>query len=191
MKHFDTIIYVVFLIVICLLAWKIADLKSKLGFTHEEPPNQDCQLYTEFFGKVIPAFSLQGLDGKPYSAFGNSPFYLIIFFTPWDCQSCFDEVAFWEELRDRFRGSIEVVAIGTANSIELLRYFVEKNRITIYTIYDEKEELFKAVELRDLGLTPMKFLTNSSGTILNASMSTHRDEAEQRRYLELLTRIVM
>jgi hypothetical protein len=38
MKRFDSIIQGVFLIIVCLLAWEIADLKSKMDFAQEEPP---------------------------------------------------------------------------------------------------------------------------------------------------------
>jgi peroxiredoxin len=181
-----------FFIIICLLVWKVADLRGKISLIHDGVPNQDCELYKYFFGKIIPEFSLRSLEGKSFSAYKNknTPFYLFIFFTPWDCQPCFDEVAFWQELRNRFQNRIEIVAIGTANSIELLRHFIEKNRITIYTLYDENEELFKTIGLKDMGLTPIKFLTNSRGVILHISMSIHKDELMQKQYLELLTRIV-
>ncbi|GAG22960.1 unnamed protein product, partial [marine sediment metagenome] len=156
-----------------------------------------AKIENQFFGRQIPNFNLPIVNGNGSNSDSfifipseDNKYYLFIFFTPWDCQSCFDEIPFWRQLKNKFNGRLNVIGIGAANSLNLLRHFVNKNDISILTIFDENEYLFSLLGLNESGLTPAKILVNSRGAILNLNPSTHKNNQLQQKYITLIDRII-
>ncbi|MDZ7362391.1 MAG: peroxiredoxin family protein [candidate division KSB1 bacterium] len=194
-------IYLAFLVIIGLLGWKVKDLKktnTELIHSLENLKRDQDSLITgaqlfahqnDFCGKIVPKFSLPYIEGHNAFSFpgkGNNTYYLLIFFTPQDCPVCFVEIAFWDKLQTKFKDRLTVLAIGTANSCEILRHFAKANGISIPILCDQEGLLFKALRLTDSGLTPLKILTTSKGIILHAAQMIGSDLAEQDKYFKLL-----
>ena len=180
-----------------LLAWKVAELKGYINKYNIAGDNNSSKIVNQFFGRQIPNFNLPIVNKSETKSerFIFTPgkadkYYLFIFFTPWDCQSCFDEIPFWHQLQKKFTGRLNVIAIGTANSLNLLRHFIDKNDISILTIYDENESLFSLLGLKDSGITPAKLLVNSRGAILNLNPTTHKNSQIQQKYLTQIDTII-
>lgn len=74
--------------------------------------------------------------------------------------------------------------------MNMFQYWVEKNNISILTLYDEEEQLFEKVRLKDSFFTPAKLLTNSRGIILHISSSFHQNQKLQQQYMNLLDKIL-
>jgi peroxiredoxin len=203
-KYLDIGLYFSFLIVIGVLALGVYDLRReslhllKENFELRKELNSKSSIlkssasYTHLVGTKVPNFSapyVQGGTGvfrfEPKK--DNHRSYLFIFFTPTDCQSCFGEIPFWNELAQKFERSMSVVAIGTAESKEFLRYFVQSNAISIQAVFDERQNLFKRLALLDTGLTPLKILVTSEGLIVNADGSTYNRREMQDGYIVYLT----
>lgn len=72
------------------------------------------------------------------------------------------------------------------DSSNLLHHFVDKNYISVLTLYDEKEQLFSDLGLKDSSITQIKIFTNSNGVILHMSPSTHQNKKLQYQYINLL-----
>lgn len=208
MKRFDLFFYASFVVIVCFLSWKVYGYKKiiahltghieSLEHTHNSlmvnaqiPDNQKF-----FCGMRIPQFSLPYIDrnnSKLRFSFpepANNSFYLFIFFTPWDCLPCFEEVPFWNELKTNFNNRLKVVGISTATSREVLRHFTVQNGISIPTLFDEGNILFTKLGLANSGITPIKILTTSKGIILQAGLTTRNDSNRQAEYLKLLEDII-
>ncbi len=186
-KHFDTILFLVLFVIILFLSWKLAEFRGdRLGDSNAVNPGSE--LTDMFFAKVIPEFSLRSLEGGYYNYFhrSNDKYAVVIFFTPWDCQSCFDEVPLWNHLSLAFRDRLEILAIGTAKTFDILRRFVEKNDIKVKALYDENELLFRILGIKDLGITPIKFIVDSRGIIIHVSTKTPKDAPSQQQYIGLI-----
>ncbi len=191
-KRFDFVLLVMLIIIIFLLCWKISDMNGKIrkGAILENPYTKAQK---DYFGTVIPPFSLDSAIGGTSFAFSpeeKGPFYLFIFFTPWDCQDCFKEIPFWNRIAENFGDKMRVIAIASGDSRAMIEYFVKKNGIKIPAYYDENENLFNQLGLRSNFLTPAKIITNSKGTILHISPSTRQNIKLQEEYITLLNRLV-
>lgn len=191
--RFNSTIYCIFFVIICILTWKILDIKNKMSILNKGVGNHEYEVFFDYFGESIPKFSLMSLDQEiiyDYDPDNNNFYHLFIFFTPWDCNSCFDEVPFWKEISERFENRLKVIGIGSSDSIEMLKHFVEKNNIKILTLYDLNNFLFLQLRLKDSFVTPIKFLTNEQGIILHISMTMKKDTLKLKKYINLLEQIL-
>lgn len=190
-KRGDLYIYGFLIAIILFLSWEIINLKGKK--TLQGNSNQESELMMTYFGKTIPQFSLKSIDDNNLYTFiphKNNLYHLFIFFSPLDCNSCFDETPFWKDIENKFKSTLRTIAVGTAKSKEILAHFVAKNNISVLTLYDENEFLFNNLELKYSSITPVKILTNNSGIILHINMTTKKNEKKQHNYLELLSKII-
>ena len=191
-KRIDITLGIVLLAVLMILGWRIFNLNAKVR-AYKLQVNPYTEASKDYFGTVIPAFTLPSVSSE--SSFEFSPqekgtFYLYILFTPHDCQDCFKEIPFWNQLRETYKSTIQVIAIGAGGSRGMVNNFVNQNEVHVPTFYDQDDKLYKYLGLNRSFLTPAKILVNSKGTILHLAPSTHNDIRLQEEYVQLLERLI-
>lgn len=142
--------------------------------------------------KQMPSFDMPIVNGNGRYVFKPNmynKYYLFILFTPWDCTTCLKEIPFWNKIRKEFEGNLEVIAIGAANSINMLRHFLENNNIQITTLFDEDENLMRKVLLNSRYSTPLKILVNKNGLVLDETPTL--PSSLQNIYLEYLKKLIL
>ena len=191
-RQIDIFLGVLLIAVLIILSWRIFSLNAKVR-AYKPPANPYTEASKDYFGTVIPAFSLPSVSNETFFEFSpqeKGTFYLFILFTPRDCQDCFKEIPFWNRLRETYKNIIQVIAIGAGGSRTMVNNFVKQNEIRVPTFYDQDDKLFKHLGLDRGFLTPVKILANSKGTILHLGPSTHNDTKLQEEYNRLLERLI-
>lgn len=191
-KRTDIFLGILLIAILLILSWRIFSLSAKVR-AYKPPGNPYTEASKDYFGTVIPAFSLPSVSNESSFEFSpqeKGPFYLFILFTPRDCQDCFKEIPFWNRLGETFKNIIQVVAIGAGGSRMMINNFGKLNEIHVPTFYDQNDKLFKCLGLDRSFLTPAKILVNSKGTILHLGPSTHNDTRLQEEYVQLLERLI-
>ena len=105
-------------------------------------------------GEVVPAFSLQGIDGKQYTIGdtrnqGNQASSLqkpiwIHFWASW-CGPCQSEAPDIEELTAKYKDKLDAYGINATmyDNEQDVKAFVEKYKVTFPVLKDEQGDIFK------------------------------------------------
>jgi len=200
--RFDLITFWLPLILIAALGWYVFTLKEqKNALIAEVASLKKLHVSTnsqyQYFNRTVPPFSLPYMSSADEQAKTKSfrfhpdsseKYHLFIFFTPFDCYSCFQEVSFWNELKNQFQTTMNIVCITTGTSVNRTRHFVTTQEILVPTLYDESGKLFRELDLLDMGITPIKILTAPNGVVIHASKSTFDNTLLQNDYLEVCQR---
>lgn len=180
-KHLISII--IFLIVInFLLIYKNCLVKR-----HMEEINRNFRKSLISI-KTVPNFTLSDLKGKKYESkriIKDSPFTLLVFFSPTDCISCLHEKELWKIISEKIRG-IKIVGIARHINKRELTNWVENAELKFPILYDKESEITKSF---GINRTPLKVLTDSKGKILLID-KVRITNSEQENFIKELNKIV-
>lgn len=138
---------------------------------------------------VLPSITLPFLmNGSTWPspefsiANGASPRHtLYIVFTEADCDKTTADVPFWNTLATEFAPDVFVVGVISGPSSPRLRYFLEREHITIPILHDSASVITDAVYNAGV-LTPSKILVDADGKILRINGATNGVDSAQTVY---------
>lgn len=197
-RHFDIISYLLFATMIAFLGIKNYELTKQIEnaeldrkIPHHIDDFADKDLHTDLADRTIKPFQLKSIKENSFFQFPaslRSEYVIMIFFSPFDCPTCFLEIPFWNQLFETYEDKgIDVVAITMSESPYMAKHFSNTHNIKIPTFLDEDGELFSSLGIH--GLTPLKMLVNKNGSILSISKSTYNHQKMQEKYIAFLDKI--
>jgi thiol-disulfide isomerase/thioredoxin len=129
--------------------------------------------------KAVPAFSLQGLDGKGYQVGGERDKPLIVnFWASW-CGPCHEEAPDLKRMYDKYSGQIDLYGVNVTkgDSLEDVKGFVKQYGISFPVLLDRKGE---AAELYRILFVPTSFLIDKHGILRDVIHVLPPEQLEKR-----------
>ncbi len=117
--------------------------------------------------RVAPDFTLNDLDGVPFSMASNSGNVRIVDFWATWCPPCIDEMPMYKELHDEYAtAGVQIIGISMDDEdhLERVREFIEKIGIE-YQILMGTEEVREAYEVPGL---PATYVLDQDGNIIKS-----------------------
>jgi peroxiredoxin len=111
-------------------------------------------------GKIINTDSLQG------------SLRVIVFFSPNDCQSCLNEILFWNSNQKIFEQKLSVVGVVSHRSALIAARYVKMLNIDIPVIFDSSSNLKIKYGIND---TPGRIIFNNKNEIIDKSDVNNKD----------------
>ena len=195
MKRIDTPAYIIFVLLVSILSWKVNGLSREndwLLAENKRLTNTERQQSDEkaLIGQTLDGFTLDHINREGTFTYPTGDIYhLFIFYTATDCYSCFSEIPFWQRLADEYDSRMNVIGITTGSHIEKAHHFINRQRITIPVLHDVDGSVFASLDVLDAGLTPLKVLVDPEGKIVDAACTTYNHADKQEAYMELLDSI--
>jgi peroxiredoxin len=121
--------------------------------------------------RVAPDFTLNDLDGAPFSMVSNSGKVRIVDFWATWCPPCIDEMPMYKELHDEYAArGVQIIGISMDDEdhLERVREFIEKIGIE-YEILMGTEEVQDAYEVPGL---PATYVLDQEGNIVKSFVGT-------------------
>ncbi len=141
------------------------------------------------FERPVPAppFALPGLDGGEVRLAAHRGRHVLVNFWATWCPPCLAEMPSIEAMHRRFAdGSLEVIAIASAEEAPRVREFVERLGITFTVAIDADGEVSARYGAREL---PVTFVLDPGGRIVAAGRGERDwDSREALAYIEALVR---
>ncbi|HZX11383.1 MAG TPA: TlpA disulfide reductase family protein [Acidobacteriota bacterium] len=134
----------------------------------------------------IPNFELYDLNMVRYNSeeiSRNSPYTLLVFFSPIDCAPCLEEKDLWKRISEE--GKVKIVGIGRHIDMKELRDWVENSEIFFPVLYDIESKVTKKF---GISKTPLKILINNKGKIILIDR-VRITSSEQEEFIEILYEI--
>ena len=92
---------------------------------------------------------------------GKSPFFLV-FWATW-CGYCKQELPDLKAFTQEYQNEIEVLAVASGESREIIKDYIKENNINFSMVLDEDRKIWNQYFVRG---TPSHFLISSSGEII-------------------------
>jgi peroxiredoxin len=134
-----------------------------------------------------PNFVLNDLNGVRYNfeeIFGNSPYTLLVFFSPLDCRPCLEEMNLWQRISEE--GKVQVVGVARHIDKRELKNWVQNSDIIFPVLYDGESQVTKMFNIKK---TPLKILIDSKGNILLVDKARVAPY-DQIRFVKKLNKII-
>lgn len=164
-----------------LLLYKNYSLKKQIKEDIDILRNPTLQI------KSVPDFILYDLNGVRYSSqeiLSNSPYTLLVFFSPADCASCLYEKELWKRISEAQK--VKIIGIARHMDKRELRDWVENTEIFFPVLYDVESKVIKEF---GISKTPLKVLIDDMGEILMVD-DVRITLSEQEEFIKELNKIL-
>lgn len=192
-KYLDVFGYLVLLSCIVFLVLKDRDNKTPPEIP--QPTTQETLDITERLkGQAFPKFKLGVLDSDETRTFPSldkqKPLCLFVLFTPMDCPKCFTETPFWLELFESYKDEVQFHGIVSGEDVNHARAFVRSHDLPFTVLHDKDFALLNRVVGEDIGVTPLKVITDFRGEILAVSKTTYDHRPAQEDFIARLEELL-
>jgi len=174
-------IIILLVIINFLLLYKNYILRKQIKEYTDISRNLSLQVET------IPNFVLYDLNGVRYSSeeiSRNSPYTLLVFFSPIDCAPCLEEKDLWNRISEE--GKVNIVGIGRHVDEKELKDWVENSEIFFPVLNDVES---KVTKMFGISKTPLKVLIENTGKILLVDR-VRTISSEQEEFIEILDEVI-
>src|SRR6266404_2937249 len=134
-----------------------------------------------------PDFTLQDLTGQPVtlSSFRGEKAVLIDFWATW-CGPCRSAMPGLQDLSDKFKDrGLEVVTIDQGESVDQVRYFVERRKYSFRVLLDHDGVVGDKYGVRGI---PTSVLVDKTGVVQSITVGNLVSEAEVQKRVKGITK---
>jgi len=125
--------------------------------------NESVKPQREIFEKLI----LSTIDGKIINSDSlEGSLRVLVFFSPNDCQSCLNEILFWNSTNKTFNNGVSIIGIVSHQHRAIAARYVKMLNIDIPVIFDSSSYLKIKYGIND---TPRRIIFNNKYEILHKS----------------------
>jgi peroxiredoxin len=134
-----------------------------------------------------PDFTLQDLTGQPVtlSSFQGKKVVLIDFWATW-CGPCKAAMPGLQDLSEKLKDrGLEVVTIDQGESVDQVRYFIERRKYSFQVLLDRDHEVGDQYGVRAI---PTSVLVDKNGIVQSITVGNLMSESEMQKRVEGLSK---